>query len=909
MAVAESASFGALLRKHRVRAGLTQQALAERAGLSLRGVSDLERGARRAPYPDTVRRLAEAIGLNEAEHTALVASSSRAALEANASPALQSVTTVLPMPLGSFVGREQELYEIQPLLLTTRLVTLVGVGGVGKTRLALELARRTTLNGLNVAMVELAPVVDPSLVASAIAAVVGAREQPHRPLLETLIDAFRSRRFLLILDNCEHLVRACAELADHLLRACPKLSILATSREPLGVDGEVVRRVQPLSLPQPGVGSLLTEVERCDAGRLFVERARATGIDFALDERNAPAVAEICHRLDGIPLALVLAASRVGVLTVEQIAQRLDDRFRLLTSGVRTASARQQTLRATVEWSYDLLDERERLVFERLAAFAGGAHLEAAEDVCSGLQIEPDDVLDLLARLIAKSLVSAGTSPDGTRRYQLLETLRQFAAERLRDRGDSKQTHQRHAACFLHLAEQAAPQAFDADPALDRLEREHDNLRAALRWLIERPDADRAQRLGVALGRLWFYRGYATEGRKWLDELLVMPGGSAPTHARTELCYRAGMLGWVQGDTVAAEVVLEEGMELARQIGDSAVQSQLLFALGHVARTRGAPVEADTHYEAAAALARSGGHRRHEAIALQGLAWVAYDQGNYANARRWLEEVVRIATELGATSVLLQSLSILGDVCRQQGDHTAARSLAEQALIAARELGARWWVASCSAALAQVTLEQGEYELTNSLDQESLTLACELGDQQGIAKAIEVNAQLAAMRGQAERALCLGAVALGIREAIGVPLAQADRDRLYMRLAAVRRTLVNQVAKRAWARGQSMSIEQAVAVAMETPRTRTLESDARSIGTPSLADALTRREREVARQLARGLTNRQISEVLVITVATVERHVSNILGKLGLATRSQVALWAVKHGLEADRTVQSSDSV
>jgi non-specific serine/threonine protein kinase len=366
MAVDESASFGAQLRRHRLRAGLTQQALAERAGLSLRGLSDLERGARRAPYPDTVRRLAEAIGLSEADRTALVASSGRVGYMASNRPMFQLVETVLPMPVSSFVGRQREVTEVQRLLRASRLVTLTGPGGIGKTRLALEAARHLTANFTDgVAWVDLSALIAAELVPERVAGALGLREQSSQPIVEVLANVLRSRQLLLLLDNCEHLVGACAELAATLLPICPTVRILATSREPLGVGGEITFSVPSLSLPDAEPGVTLEHVLQGPAVQLFVDRARGVRSEFVPTQVDATALVDVCRRLDGIPLAIELAAARVSVLSIALIAERLDDPLRLLVGGSRTAPARQQTLRATLEWSYQLLDEPEQRVFER----------------------------------------------------------------------------------------------------------------------------------------------------------------------------------------------------------------------------------------------------------------------------------------------------------------------------------------------------------------------------------------------------------------------------------------------------------------------------------------------------------------------------------------------------------------
>jgi predicted ATPase/transcriptional regulator with XRE-family HTH domain len=474
----------ALLRRYRLAAGISQERLAERAGLSVHGLSALENGRRQVPYWHTVTLLARAIRLSDAETATLeaavvrsraplpgTASALRAAEEgtapvsAGAVDASQERTppparTNLPVQLTSLIGREREQREVRALLGAARLVTLTGAGGAGKTRLALAVAEAMLSEyPEGIWLVELAPLADPALVVQAVAQVLGLREEPGRPLLGTLLASLKERRLLLVLDNCEHLVMACASLSEGLLRACADLRILATSREALAVPGETTYRVPSLAVPDPEHPPGLKDLAGYAAVRLFVARAQSRRPDFRLGAQNARAVAAICARLDGMPLAIELAAARVGSLPVEAIAARLADRFRLLTGGPRTAVSRQQTLRATLDWSCDLLAEGERRLLARLSVFAGGCTLEAAEAICSGSGVEERDVLDLLARLVDRSLVLLEEAePEGEwGRYRLLETVRRYGRERLEAQEDAVAVRRRHAAHYLALAEEAEP--------------------------------------------------------------------------------------------------------------------------------------------------------------------------------------------------------------------------------------------------------------------------------------------------------------------------------------------------------------------------------------------------------------------------------------------------------------------
>ncbi|MGH2601921.1 MAG: ATP-binding protein, partial [Dehalococcoidia bacterium] len=493
--MAESATFGDLLRQYRTAAGLSQDLLAERAGLSTRAVSDLERGARRAPYRHTVTALAEALALSTAERIALEDAVRRARV---ATPPVSTSTTPppgnLPAPLTSFVGRTREIEEVRRLLGSARLLTLLGAGGIGKTRLALMAAGQADGFPDGAWFVDLAALGDAQLVSQAVAAALGVREAPGRPLVETLGDALQSKRLLVILDNCEHVIAAVRTLAESLLRACSGLHILATSRENLGLANETVWRVPSMALPavagQPATGnrqsggvaaaqSSVLSPQSSDALRLFLDRAQSALPALVLTEANAEAMVQICRRLDGIPLALELAAARVTILTPEQIAGRLDDRFRLLTSTSAFAPSRQQTLRATLDWSHDLLTEPERQLFRRLAVFAGGCDIEAVESVCTDR--ESDAIFDLLSALADKSLITVEYQGD-TARYRLLETVRAYAAERLTSAGERDAMRRRHAR-YLRSVTDAADAGLvgpEQDRWLRRLETDLDNVRAAL---------------------------------------------------------------------------------------------------------------------------------------------------------------------------------------------------------------------------------------------------------------------------------------------------------------------------------------------------------------------------------------------------------------------------------------------
>jgi predicted ATPase len=754
MLTGDGLTFGDLLLRHRVTAGLSQEALAERAGLSLRGLSDLERGARRAPYRDTVRRLADALDLGEPERSVLVAASrrQRPAME---TPWPVPIRTGLPMPLTSFVGREREVAEVRRLLTTTRLVTLTGTGGVGKTRLALQVAAELVGSYPDgVCLVELAPLADPVVVPQAVASALRVREQPGRPLQQTLADALRDRRLLLVLDNCEHLVTACAELAGALLRFCPDLHILATSREVLRIGGETAWRVPPLKLPplvsagpSPATSSpvllLLQEVERSEAVRLFIARAAVALPGFALTDGNAPTVACICHRLDGLPLAIELAAARVSALGLEQLAARLADRFRLLTGGSRTALPRHQTLRATLEWSYALLAEPEQRLFDRLAVFAGGWTLEAAEAVGAGDGIESADVLELLIHLVDKSLVVAQEGLRGEAWYRLLETLREYGWEGLTRSGGADATLRRHVAFFLALAERAEPELMGAEQRvwLGRLEHQHDNLRAALRWTMESGEAELGLRLAGALGWFWSFHGHYSEGRRWLEGLLGVAGGggaAALAATRAKALSSAGHLAIYQGDYSRAAALLEESLVMFRDLGDKGGIAGSLLRLGITARY----------------------------------------QGDYRRAVALEEESLRLFRDLGDKYGITHTLMNLGAAATDQGDYRRATALEEESLRLSQDLGDKLWSAYALLNLGRIAWYQGDYGRAAAVLEESLTIFRDLGDKRGMALGMEGLAAVACAQEQPERAARLFGAAQAVREAIGMPLFVANYFRV-----------------------------------------------------------------------------------------------------------------------------------
>lgn len=587
----------------------------------------------------------------------------------------------LSQQVTSFVGREKEMGDVTRLLAATRLLTIVGTGGSGKTRLALHVA--ADLLGADghedgVWLAELAPLADPNLVPQTVAQALGVAEEAGRPLTQTLVDRLRAKRLLLLLDNCEHVLTACGQLADAVIRGCPRVTVLATSREALGVAGETTYRVPPLSLPDPGRVRTAEALSQYEAVRLFIERAAAVLPAFAVTNQNAPALAQICARLDGIPLAIELAAARVRVMPLDQLAARLDDRFRLLTGGSRTALPRQQTLRALIDWSYDLLNDRERLLLCRMSVFAGGWTLDEAEAVCGGDGVEDWEVLDLLTGLVDKSLV-VYEEQNGTGRYRLLETVRQYAAEKLSASGVAavKTARERHREQFRQLAQQAGAHLDGPEqiPWLDRLEVEHDNLRAALDDCAADPQgADTGLRIAAALRRFWHTRGYLTEGRDRYRTLLARAEAQELTPSRAAALEGAGILAFWQGDYEAARIAHEESLRIRRQHGDIAGIVTSLIELACVVREQGEQEAAETMFQEALAVNLDVRDRREEGRATMNLAISSFARGDYETARVRGENALTMLREVGDPRLIAFCLFVLGMIAVLQGDVAAARA-------------------------------------------------------------------------------------------------------------------------------------------------------------------------------------------------------------------------------------------
>jgi non-specific serine/threonine protein kinase len=689
------------------------------------------------------------------------------------------------------VGRLAELEEVSRLVRGSRLLTLTGAGGCGKSRLAVQVASNLVESFPDGAwMVELAPLEEPALVIPRVAASLGVREEPGRPLLETLRRALASRALLLVLDNCEHLLRACAEVASALLAAGPGLRILATSREPIGIAGETTWRVPPLSVPDLDGPAPLSrrEIGRVESVRLFLERAAAAAPAFALTDETAETVARICARLDGIPLAIELAAARARVLPVGQILARLEDRFRLLKSATPGQLPHHETLRATVDWSYDLLSLDERTLFDRLSVFAGGASLEAVETVCADESIHSENVLDLLTHLADKSLLYPEEGAGGSARYRLLETLREYGRERLKAAGALARFEERHAGHFAELAARAEPElSGPRQPIwLSRLSEEHDNLRRALQRAVDGGDGARALRMARALWRFWWTLGYWDEGRRRLEAVLAMPAASARVPDRAHTLRGMGVFARRQGEPRLAETLLRESLAISRETGDLAGVAAATLALGSLANDLGRPSEARALYEESLPLYRDIGDHSGEAAALHNLANVAEGEGDFGTAGSLYDSALSLHRRLGNAAAEATTLNGLGSVAKGRGEWEAARAHHDAALRLQRRLGDRRGIAYSLGELGSISGELGERERARELLVENLKIVCDMGDRVWIADSLERFAAFAARCGEHDRALRLEGAAAALREEIGAPLAPAEGADLARRLEPAR---------------------------------------------------------------------------------------------------------------------------
>ncbi len=765
----------------------------------------------------------------------------------------------LPTPLSTFIGREHELAEVRHLLETNRLVTVTGPGGAGKTRLALEVANE--LGGEyedGVWLIELAPLSDEALVTQTIAARLQVREQTGQPVIDTLSNHLSTSQALLVLDNCEHLIRACAQFADAILRRCPDLRILVTSREMLGVAGESVWVIPSLSLPerQPeksrtGADSALAAYQQSEAVRLFVDRAASAAQDFALTTENGAWVAEICRRLDGMPLAIELAAARVRTLSVQQIAQRLDDRFHLLVGGSRTAELRQQTLAATLDWSYALLSEAERSTLQRLSVFSGGCSLEAAEAVCSDQEINAGGILDSLARLVDKSLV-ASARRSGETRYVLLETIRQSAYERLTQSGEAQAMHQRHAEFFAAWVGHMAME-LRAGPTqvirFQQLEEEHSNVNAALEWLLRSENGALELRLAGSMFYFWWRQGYWLEWRRWTQRAELQLAQVPEADRARALIMMCALEYYANHSKDLGMRYSNEALEIFRRLGMSREAAWAIYWC---------------------------------IVGLFG------DREQYERTVQLINEAIAMFQTENDPAGAAQGYNNLGVAASMVNDHEAAKRAFEKSLEIALAIGDEIRAQIQYLNLGSVTLSKGDFETSLTYFRTGILWAVDHGNLTLIHSGLASMAVYWAKRG----ALLRSARLFGASEAFsgrhGIKLQPSDEVDVGLHWKIVEEKLGSQVFHGCVIEGQAMTIDEAVEYAFPANKPGKVEQ---ALG------GLTEREREVVTLIAQGKSNREIAESMTVGVKTIETYVTRILHKLGLESRVQIAIWAIEKGL------------
>jgi len=807
----------------------------------------------------------------------------------------EALATYVPDEPNRFIGREGELASLCDALGRTRSLTLCGPGGIGKTRLALRLLGTVSPDYPDgVWVVELGDLWEPALIVSRMASLLGIDGEAGQPLLDTLAAALEPRQALVLLDNCEHLVDACAGLCQRLLTACPELRILATSQEPLRIPQESVWQVAPLSVPPAELPGRLP-LAGYEAVQLFAERAAAARPGFAVTERNAMAVAGICRALDGVPLAIELAAARVNVLSAEQIAARLGDRFTLLGRADRTSPPRQRTLRATIDWSHDLLSPAEQVLLRRLSVFAGWS-LEMAEYVCADGRLPAGQIIDASAGLVDKSLVVVEPEVLGQARYRLLDSVRAYAAQRLAAAGEAAAIQLRYRDYTVRYTERAQAVGMAEIPAgwaeavdvFRRYDVDAGNLRQVLSRCVTTGDAETGLRLCTAVRPCWIVRGHYAEGEEWFARFLALDHGGLPGPVLgAALIGRAQLI--MPDDPATAQGWARQGLALCRAAGQLPWTATALNLLAeadlHAGRLAGA---AECAAEALAT-ARAAGNAWNEGYALGTQGALAAANGQLREAGRLGEAALAVMRGIDQQWGVARTLLGLGALARLRGDPAGALDCYREALPILREIDSRPDIARCLAGIARIALGQGDLGLAREHLAESLRLSRLTGSRIGVARGLEAFAALAGREGEAALAVQLTGAASALRAAAGRP--PLAPQRIQRRLDAAR-SLGEDAVAGLWRQGEELTADAAVALALGAAAAARRGGTVTPLRRVAADSTLTPRERQITGLIARGYSNRAIGAELVIAPATAARHVANILGKLGFSSRAQIAAWA-----------------
>ncbi|HEY1292044.1 MAG TPA: LuxR C-terminal-related transcriptional regulator [Chloroflexota bacterium] len=798
----------------------------------------------------------------------------------------------LPRDLTSFVGRQAQLAEITRMLNTAPLLTLVGVGGIGKTRLALRVAADAHERYAHGAwLVELASIGDPSEVAPEVARTLRVRERAEGTALQTLASILRTRQLLLVIDNCEHVLPACVELAAALLQTCPDLTILATSREPLGVAGEALYQVPPLSMPT--VENADKSVAKGEAIELLVERVRAVEPSFRLTPVNVDSGARICQLLDGLPLAIELAAARTMTMSLAEVADELHAPFRLLTLGPRSAPTRQRTLRAAIDWSYQLLTDPERVLLRRLAIFVSGWSRAAATAVCAGRDMPAERVDDLLDRLVAQSLVVAVKRDERTR-FHLLETLRQYLLARLEEAGELTMLRERHVEWCLQLVADVVVESLDADQVA-RLEPDLDNLRSALRWTFEQGRVDAAVRLVLGLANSWWFHGSFSEGRSWLTAVFDLASSASPSPEPPLAGVWAGVLAFNQGDYSGAEALYHRAFDVAQASGNEYAVTLAESRLGRLAYQRGDLAQAKKLQERTLQrLANTGSPW--ETITVADLGFTYLQLGDRTRASQYFRALSDKVAETHSRFLSARLLNVRAHEAEMDGNYAEADRLLAEAVDAQRAAGDEPGVIESLKLRGAVAVHRGDRQLAALLLLEAMDLVEQFGSRMRLIRLFEALASLF-VESRPEACIRLAAAAEQLRMVLGAVPLPTDQARLGRYLQTARQRLGQRAYGAIWEAAASAPVETTLLEARQLLNEFQVAGSPRTRPAPSGAGALSPREQEVAILVARGLSNRQIGEELVVTAKTAEAHVNHILTKLGLSNRVQIATWATRHGL------------